>query len=256
MVKEIIRVQAKPARPWKQQKQRGPMDNHKMQRALFFGSPWVLMIFVFSVTLAFSISLNPLLLSLPLLLAYYTSIWGFVFYYQRRFAGKDRVLKRSELRPAYSGLSLWMLIWTIGYPILVGGICLVAVMPRLAWYWIVAGFFFALVNGPSEEIFWRIFLERAGKDAGISQKTRLWYGSSVFGAWHFIFVLFLIPPQARALAMVTTLSSTFVAGLLWMMVYQKTGKMFPNIASHAALNFLVIFPTTAATMLGLMPLGG
>lgn len=106
-------------------------------------------------------------------------------------------------------------------------------------------------NGPSEEIFWRLLLERAGRDGGVSQKVRLWYSSAVFGSWHFIFIVFLFPPEMRAAALSAAITSTFVAGVLWMIVYQKSGNMFPDIFAHTVTNVLVVFPAAATTMLSL-----
>ncbi|MBU2488495.1 MAG: CPBP family intramembrane metalloprotease [Proteobacteria bacterium] len=225
-------------------------------RTFFLAAPLLLIATVFCVTWAFSFLLPPLFLAIPLLLAYYGFIWGSVALYQRRLAkGEDGpVLKYAELRPSYARLTAWMLAWTIAYPLLAGAVVAVRIMWSLPAGFIALGVLFALVNGPSEEIFWRLLLERAGRDGGLSTSRRLWYASTVFSAWHFVFVVFLLPAGAVAMALVLTLGSTFVAGLLWMRVYQKTANMFPNILSHTVLNALVIWPSVAFTVQDLMPL--
>ena len=221
-------------------------------RTFFLAAPLLLIATVFCVTWAFSFFLPPILLAVPLLLAYYGFIWGSVAWYRRRLAGNEPVLKRAELRPSHARLTAWMLAWTIGYPIVAGAYSAARVVPLLPPAWMAAGLAFSLVNGPSEEIFWRLLLERAGRDGGFSPSRRLWYASAVFSAWHFVFVVFLMPPSAVGQAMAMVLGSTFVAGLLWMLVYQKTGNMFPNILSHTVLNALVIWPAIATTVLGLV----
>lgn len=229
------------------------MTHPALSKKIFFAGPLALIAFVFCVTWIFSYFLEPLYLCIPLLLAYYSFIWGFVAYYRQRIAKNDPVLKAQEFKPGFSGLTRWMLGWTIAYPLIVGGISFLWIAPRLPWIFILLGGVFSLVNGPSEEVFWRLLMERAGKDGGVGQKTRLWYGSAIFGAWHFVFVVFLMPARTIGPALGLTLSSTFVAGLLWMIVYQKTRNMFPLVFSHVLLNFLLIWPSTALVVLGLAP---
>jgi membrane protease YdiL (CAAX protease family) len=227
------------------------MSHQQQSRLVFFVGPVLLIATVFLVTLLFSTILTPLWLTLPLLAAYYAVIWLFVAMYQRILAGDEPVLKRAELRPAFRGLSLWMLLWTVAYPILSGAHSFRLLAPCLSWGWLVVGIVFSVVNGPSEEIFWRLLLERSGRDGGLSQQVRLWYSSAMFGSWHFIFIVFLFPPELRTAALIATITSTFVAGLLWMIVYQRSGNMFPDIFAHTVTNVLVVFPAAATTMLSL-----
>lgn len=227
------------------------MSRPQQARLVFYASPLALIGIVFAVTLLCSSILTPLLLSLPLLLTYYALIWAFVATYQARLAGDDPLLKTSELRPSFRRLSLWMLLWTVAYPLLSGFQSFRLMAPCLSWGWLLLGVVFSLINGPSEEIFWRLFLERAGKDGAVGQKVRLWYSSAVFGSWHFIFIVFLLPPEVRIPALVATIASTFIAGVLWMLVYQKSGNMFPNIFAHSIANVLVVWPAAANTILAL-----
>lgn len=225
----------------------------KRGRRVFFGGGFALMAVVFCVTLVFSLFLPPLYLSIPLLAAYYGVIWSTVYWYGKKAGPGGGVLKREEFRPTFAGLSTWMLAWVIAYPLVVGVPVFIWIAPRLPGLFIALGVLFSLINGPSEEIFWRLMMERAGRDAGISPKTRLWYSSAVFASWHFIFIIFLLPRIAWPAALATTLSSTFIAGLLWMKIYQKTANMFALAFSHALVNLFIIWPATASTVLGVSP---
>ncbi|HPA73178.1 MAG TPA: CPBP family intramembrane metalloprotease [Spirochaetota bacterium] len=222
------------------------------QRA-FWLSPILLIGFVFAVTLVFSRFLDPLPLTVPLLFAYYGFIWFSIWRYGRRCPVNDALSGKDAFRMTLHGLSPWMIAWTTVYPLAAGIPSFLATAPPVPWGWLLAGIPFALVNGPSEEIFWRLYLERAGRDSGIGEKTRLWYSSAVFMSWHFIFVVFLFPAKLVVPALVPVFATTFISGLLWMKVYQRTGNIVPNIFSHAVLNVLMIWPATAGIVLGVSP---
>jgi len=229
------------------------MDVQKKIHLLFFAAPIALITIVFFVTYTFSRFLDPLGLCIPLLVAYYGTIWSFIGIYQKKMSGGNPVLKYSELKPSFKRLGLWMLIWTIGYPVIVGLLAFYRYAPNLTWIWIIIGVPFSLINGPSEEIFWRLFMERIGKDGALNKNIRLIYSSVTFGLWHFIFVIFLMPKDKILIILPMAIGITTLAGFLWMMVYQKTGNMFPNIFSHSVLNFLQIWPWAASSILGANP---
>jgi membrane protease YdiL (CAAX protease family) len=222
-------------------------------RRAFWFSPLLLIASVFAVTLFFSRFLEPLFLTAPLLCAYYGFIWLSIWRYGRNTPKDGALLRKSEFRITLKGFSAWMILWIAAYPFAAGIPAFLATAPPVPWGWILAGIPFALVNGPSEEIFWRLYLERSGRDAGASEGTRLWYSSAVFSSWHFIFVVFLFPAKLVAPALVSVLVTTFISGLLWMKVYQRTGNIFADIASHAVLNVLMIWPASAAIVLGVSP---
>jgi membrane protease YdiL (CAAX protease family) len=222
-------------------------------RRAFWFSPLLLIAFVFAVTLFFSRFLEPLLLTAPLLCAYYGFIWFSIWRYGRNAPESDALLKKVEFRATLKGLAPWMLLWIAVYPFTAGIASFLATAPPVPWGWLLAGIPFALVNGPSEEIFWRLYLERAGRDAGAGEGTRLWYSSAVFSSWHFIFVVFLFPEKLIVPALIPVLVTTFISGLLWMKVYQRTENIFANMFSHAVLNVLMIWPASAAIVLGVSP---
>lgn len=222
-------------------------------RFIFFLAPVFLIAAVFFVTFLFSFFLKPLLLSVPLLISYYGIIWGFIVIYQNKYLAKKALLQKKEIFPSFRELSFWMVLWTGVYPFAVGLPLFIFYGKYLSMPWILLGVIFSLINGPSEESFWRLFMERAGQEGGVGQKTRLWYSSAVFSSWHFIFILFLFPKEMFLYSLVFTIAITLISGLLWMVVYQKTKNIFPNFFSHTVLNFLMIWPFGAATILGTLP---
>lgn len=222
-------------------------------RHSFWISPLLLIAFVFTVTLFFSRYLDPLHLAVPLTSAYYGFIWLSIWRYGGNRAQGDALLNRKEFRITFRGLSPWMLLWTVAYPLAAGIPSFLATAPPVPWGWLLMGIPFALVNGPSEEIFWRLYLERAGRDAGIREGVQLWYSSAVFSSWHFIFIVFLFPAKLIVPALASVFATTFISGLLWMKVYQRTGNIIPNIVSHTVLNVLMIWPASAGIVLGVSP---
>ena len=223
-----------------------------ISRLQFYTAPFLLIQVVFLTTFIFSYILEPPLLAIPLLVSYYSVIWIFVGYYNACITDNGPILSREVLLdPGYRYLKPWMIFWTLIYPFLVGIPSIYLACQKLPHFWFLLAIPFAAVNGPSEEIFWRLYMDRVGANGGISRRVRLWYSSVVFASWHFVFVVFLLPEHLLIPGLLSAISSTFLAGLLWMMVYQKTGKMFPNMLSHAILNLLVIGPQTAMAMLGL-----
>lgn len=230
------------------------MKNNKSKKILFFILPVGLIASVFLTTCLFSFYLGPVLLSIPLMATYYIYVWGGVYFYRRNVAESDPLFKAGEFNRGFRGLTFWMYLWTVAYPLILGTSIFIYLFPHIPWYWLIPGFFFAVINGPSEEIFWRLLMERIGDDAGIGRKMRLFYSSALFSLWHFIFIVFLFPPKIIFHTLIAVHAMTFIAGLLWMMVYQKTKNIFPDILSHAYLNFFYIWPWTVCSILGLGPL--
>ncbi len=226
----------------------------KPAKYLFYLSPVFLIVFVFTITYILHFFLPPVILSLPLTISYYSYIWMTIMIYNRRY-GKDKpVLARGLFTWSLQGFTPWMYFFIFIYPFAAGGAMFHQNAPLLSWQWIAAGIPFSLINGPSEEIYWRLFLDRCGKDAGLDAKTRLWYSTALFAPWHFIFIVFLFPAALVPVSLAMTIITTFIAGLLWMIVFQKTGTILHNITSHAILNFLMIWPWAAASVLGMNPL--
>jgi len=233
----------------------------KQSQILFWLGPLILISIVFFVTLSFSfiiptsikISLfgvfkDKLFFSIPLLTAYYSTIYCFILYYKIK---KGNIFPEGALKPTFKGLNWWMLLYTIGYSLTYGLIMFSILAPDMPLEFILLGIPFTLINAPSEEIFWRLFMEVSGKDGGISEKTRLLYSSIIFGFWHFNFIIFLMPEEMWVTILITIIGSSIISGLLWMYIFQKTGRLFPNIFSHAIANFFNIWPMMVIIMLGI-----
>ena len=226
------------------------MSHNKSARLFFYFSPVMLIAIVFTVTYIFHFFLEPLYLVIPLLITYYSYIWLSILAYNHIFGSEKKVFAKKDFIFHVHGFAPWMYFWIFAYPFLAGGFVFYQMAPHISAYWILGGIPFSLINGPSEETFWRLFLERCGVDAGLSKQTRLWYSSAIFSSWHFIFIIFLFPAQQIPFALIMTLGTTFFAGLLWMIVYQKTGTIIHNYTSHVVLNFLMICPWAVASVLG------
>ena len=220
---------------------------------IFYLSPAILIFIVLIINGICSLWLTPLLLTIPLLFSYYASIWISILLYKKTASGQNPVIIGKKLKPDYTRFTAWMYLWDCIYPLVSGIPVFILLGALLPLHWLLVGILFSIINAPSEEAYWRIFLERAGRDAGLSEKTRLWYSSTLFSLWHFIFIVFLFPPQIILPSLMGTLIMTFISGLLWMKVYQETENMFANILSHAVLNFLMIWPAGATIVLGLNP---
>ena len=110
----------------------------------------------------------------------------------------------------------------------------------------------SIINGPSEEIYWRGCLDEAGKNAGISKKIRLIYAPLIFSLWHTAFVYHLVPHDGNwfgfwGMIVVTT----WISGVIWMWVLQKTKRLIPQCFYHALANFFSVFPMILITVLKL-----
>ena len=108
----------------------------------------------------------------------------------------------------------------------------------------------AIMNGPSEEIFWRACMEDAGKNAGVSEKGRLIFAPVAFSLWHTAFVIHLFPwDQTWWIVWGGIIMMTLSSGLIWHWVMHRSGRLVPQCFYHASANFLSIFPMILITVM-------
>jgi membrane protease YdiL (CAAX protease family) len=110
----------------------------------------------------------------------------------------------------------------------------------------------AVVNGPSEEIYWRACLEDAGRAAGVSRRRRLILAPIMFALWHTAFVIHLFPlDETWIAAWAATILITWISGTVWMWVLHRSGRLVPQCFYHGCANFLNVFPIIAINVLHL-----
>jgi len=92
---------------------------------------------------------------------------------------------------------------------------------------LVIGLLLALVIAPSEEIFWKGFLQRT-----LARRFGPWQGwlwaSLIYGALHALSGNFMLTMAA------------LVAGLFWGLVYLRYGSVVPGILSHSLWDILIL----------------
>jgi len=101
----------------------------------------------------------------------------------------------------------------------------------------------AIINGPTEEVFWRACMDDAGKNAGISERGRLIFAPIAFAFWHTAFVIHLFPWGSGWWTFYgSILLMTWSSGIIWLWVMHRSERLVPQCVYHACANFLSVFP--------------
>ncbi len=229
----------------------------KFSKIFFFGIPWSIPVLVTLLTYAFyPVVLNKDFIWLPLLIIYWITIWSYTLLYRKMRGGVfDR--ERFKLTFKLKGKHLW-LQYLLTYGPLIYAIPLFlinyALNPEVsisvAMY--LAILVASVINGPSEEIFWRACMDDAGKNAGVSEKVRLILMPIMFALWHTAFVIHLYPwDNTWWIAWAGIILMTWSSGLIWLWVMHRSGRLVPQCFYHSCANFLSIFPMILVTVLNL-----
>ena len=110
----------------------------------------------------------------------------------------------------------------------------------------------SIINGPSEETFWRACMDDIGRNAGATERHRTIYGSVVFALWHTAFVIHLYPHDDMWwLNWGSIIAMTLFSGLVWMWILHKSGRVMPQAIYHSFANAINIFPMLMITVMGL-----
>ncbi len=227
-------------------------SNDNFSKIFFFIIPFTVPVIVTLLTyLFYPLTAASNLTWLPLLLIYWGTIWGFTLVYRVMRGG---VFNRERFKFTFKlqGDYLW-LQYLLVYGPLVYSIPLFflnyAFKMSAAMYIVVL--LASIMNGPSEEIFWRACLEDAGKNAGVSQRKRLLFAPIMFALWHTAFVIHLFPWDATwFLWWGGIILMTWTSGFIWHWVLHRSGRLVPQSIYHACANFLSIFPMFLVTVLG------
>jgi len=227
-------------------------SDDKFSKIFFWVIPWTIPVIVTLVTYLFYPLVAHLnLVWLPLLCIYWGVIWGYTLLYRKMRGG---VFDRDRFKPTLllQGDHLW-LQYLLNYGPLVYNIPLFFLnyAPHLSIFMYLAILGASVMNGPSEEIFWRACMDDAGKNAGVSEKGRLIFAPIAFSLWHTAFVIHLFPFDATWWIWYgAVLLMTWSSGIIWLWVMQKSGRLVPQIFIHSCANFFGIFPMVLVTVLG------
>ncbi len=224
----------------------------KFSKIFFFVMPWTVPVIVTLLTyLFYPITKEANLVWLPLLFIYWGTIWGYTLLYKKKRGGvfdKERFKLTFKLQGdhlkiqyllVYGPLIYSIPLWVFNY----------ALNPNISLTMYVVFVLAAIMNGPTEEIFWRACMDDAGKNAGVSEKGRLIYSSITFALWHTAFIIHLFPPEQFWAAWGMVIAMTGSSGIIWMWVLHRSGRLFPQTFYHACANFLSIFPLILVTVM-------
>ncbi len=192
------------------------------------------------------------LIWLPLLLLYWATIWIFTLLYRAKRGG---VFSRERFKPTVKlqGDHLWAQYILVYGPLFYAIPLFVinyATLLSVAMYGAII--IASIINGFSEEVYWRACLDDAGKNAGVSTRKRLAFAPVVFAFWHTAFVIHLFPwdpISSWLMAWGGILFITWTSGLIWLWVLHRSGRIVPQCIYHVCGNFLNIFPMILITVL-------
>lgn len=222
-----------------------------LSKLYFYVIPWTVPVIVASLTSLF-LGVGRSWIWIPLLLIYWATIWSLTLYYRHRRGG---VFERERFRLTFKlrGERTWLQYLLVYGPLLlVIPVWAESYLPQLTVDMALVILVASVVNGPSEEIYWRACLEDAGRAAGVSQKKRLVLAPIMFALWHTAFVIHIFPvDETWIAAWAATILTTWISGSIWMWVLHRSGRLIPQCFYHGCANFFSIFPMIAITVLHL-----
>ncbi|GAB4311520.1 MAG: hypothetical protein Kow0069_11940 [Promethearchaeota archaeon] len=219
-------------------------------RRFLFATPVVVPVVVAGLTAALKPLVAPGFQWFPLLLVYWSTIWALVAVYQRARGGAfsgEKFKPTLALRGKYLPLQYLVVYGPLLYTIPPFVVNYARVLTPATWAALVVA---SVINGPSEEAFWRACLDEAGRRAGLSERTRLAYLPVAFALWHTAFVVHLFPLDERWwLAWVAVDGATWSSGLAWTWTLHRSGRLFPQTVYHACANLFNVFPMVLVDVL-------
>ncbi len=220
-------------------------------KGFFFFIPFAIPIIVTLLTyLFYPLTAAYNLVWLPLLLIYWGTIWGFSLIYRLKRGGVfDR--ERFKFTLKLKGDHLWLQYLLVYGPLIYSiPLFVINYATTLSVNMYIVILLASVMNGFSEEIFWRACLEDAGKLAGVSERRRLLFAPIVFALWHTAFVIHLFPwDHTWIMWWGGVIAMTWSSGFIWMWVMHRSGRLVPQSIYHACANFLSIFPMILVTVL-------
>ena len=226
-------------------------SSDSFSKAFFFIVPFTVTVIVTLVTyLFYPLTAASNLVWLPLLVIYWTTIWGLTLLYRYKRGGVFNK-ERFKLTLKLKGEHLWLQYLLVYGPFIYSiPLFFINYATNLSVNMYLVILLASIINGPSEETFWRACLEDAGKQAGVSERNRLIYAPIVFALWHTAFVIHLFPwDQTWIMWWGGTMLITWTSGLIWMWVMHRSERLVPQVIYHSCANFINIFPLFLVTIL-------
>ncbi len=237
----------------KEEKSSSTKKGDNFSRMFFYLIPWTIPVIVTLTTyLFYPLVASVNLVWLPLLIIYWATIWGYTLLYRKKRGG---VFNGERFKPTLKleGKYLWLqyiLVYgplTYAIPLFIINYALDPNISVAMWIILILA---SIMNGPSEEVFWRACMEDAGKNAGVSERGRLIFAPIAFSLWHTAFVIHLFPMDATWwIAWVGIIVMTWSSGIIWHWVMHRSGRLVPQSIYHACANLLNIFPLMLITVL-------
>ena len=227
-----------------------PASQDPFSRIFFWGVPFTVPALATGLTYLFYSVVPAQLRWLPLLLIYWATIWIFTLLYRAKRGG---VFSAERFKPTLKlqGKYPWVQYLVVYGPFLYAiPLFIINYATQLSVAMYGAIILASVINGPSEEIYWRACLDDAGKNAGVSERKRLAFAPAAFAFWHTAFVIHLYPWDASwFLAWAGILFMTWTSGFVWLWTMHRSGRLVPQCLYHACANFLNIFPMILITVL-------
>lgn len=212
-------------------------------RVFFWAVPFTVPALVAGLTWPFYAVCSARMIWLPLILVYWSIIWAYSLAYRVMRGGvfsPTRFKLTFRLQGAHLTLQYVLiygpLLWAVPlFFVKYAG----ALSPAMYGAILVA----SLINGFSEEVYWRACLDDAGRNAGVAESRRLLFMPVAFAFWHTAFVIHLYPwNRSWWAACAGIMVMTWLSGLIWLWVMHRSGRLIPQCIYHASANFLSIFP--------------
>lgn len=220
-----------------------PATRDTFSNAFFWGVPFTIPCIVAIITGFFYILCPAKMIWLPLILIYWMTIWTYTLLYRAKRGGvftKERFKPTLKLQGKCLPLQYLLTYGPLVYAIPLFFINYAAQLSTAMYGAIILA---SLINGFSEEVYWRACLDDAGKNAGVSESKRLAFAPVAFALWHTAFIIHLYPwNRTWWAAWAGIMVMTWLSGLIWLWVMHRSGRLVPQCLYHASANFLNIFP--------------
>ncbi len=223
-------------------------------RLFYFALPWTIPVIVTVGTYAFyPVARAGNMVWIPLVLIYWATLWAYTLGYRRWKGGvfsKERFKVTLRLQGEKRWLQYLLVYGPFSYTIPLF-IMNYALNPTITVQMYVTIILASIMNGFSEEMYWRACMEDSGVLAGVSEKHRLAYAPVAFASWHTAFVIHFFPfGPSWWVTWATFMLMTWTSGLAWTWVLQKSGRLFPQVFYHQCSNALSVFPLLLVSVLG------
>ncbi|NVM03172.1 MAG: CPBP family intramembrane metalloprotease [Candidatus Helarchaeota archaeon] len=228
-------------------------SNDTFSKVYFWLVPFIVPVIVTFVSYLFYPFVSIDLRWVPVLLIYWGTIWALTLIYKFKRGGVFEE-ERFRLTLKLKGDYLWLQYLLVYGPLIYSiPLFIINYAAHLSFEMYILIIIASVINGPSEEIYWRACMEDVGINAGVSQKGRLAFAPIAFAFWHTAFVIHLFPwNEYWFFAWGGIILMTWSSGFIWMWVMHRSGRLIPQCFYHSCANFLSIFPMMLVVILPLL----